>query len=354
MTSTIPVFDGHNDALLRLFKSGVPDSERLFLQGEVKGHLDLPRAIEGGFAGGMFAVFVPSTGELSDIDELMRGARYDVPLPDQLPATPSLSVTVAMAAILFRIERESEGRVKICRDAGEIRSCIDAGVMAAVLHIEGAEAIDSELEALDILHAAGLRSLGPVWSRPNIFGHGVPFRFPSFPDTGPGLTEAGERLVKACNELKVAVDLSHLNEQGFWDVARLSDAPLIATHSNAYAVCPHARNLTDRQLDAIRERRGLAGLNFATCFLRPDGQLDIQTGLDVMLRHLDHMIEKLGVEGVGLGSDFDGAKIPATIGDAAGLPELVEAMRRHGYDEATLRKICHENWIEVLGRTWGK
>ncbi len=353
MTTTIPVFDGHNDALLRLFRSGVPDSERLFLEGEDKGHLDLPRALKGGFAGGLFAVFVPSP-EGVDIDDLMRGARYDVPLPEELPVTPSLSVTVAMAAILFRIERQSQGRVKICREAAEIRSCVERNVMAAVLHIEGAEAIDSGLEALYVLQAAGLRSLGPVWSRPNIFGYGVPFRFPSGPDIGPGLTEAGERLVKACNGLKVAIDLSHLNEQGFWDVARLSDAPLIATHSNAHAVCPHARNLTDKQLDAIAERQGLVGLNFATCFLRPDGQMDIQTGLDVMLRHLDHMIEKLGVDGVGLGSDFDGAKIPATIGDVAGLPELVEALRGHGYDEATLGKICYENWIDVLGRTWGR
>jgi len=348
----IPIFDGHNDVLLRLFRSGVEDSQRLFLDGEEKGHLDLPRALQGGFAGGMFAVFVPSR-EGVDLDDLMRGARYDVPLPDELPASPSLSMAVAMAAILFRIERDSGGRVKICRDASEIRACIDSGVMAAVLHIEGAEPIDADLRALEILHAAGLRSLGPVWSRPNIFGHGVPFRFPSTPDIGPGLTQAGERLVKACNELKITVDLSHLNEKGFWDVARLSDAPLVATHSNAHAVCPHARNLTDRQLDAIAERGGLVGLNFATCFLRPDGQMDIQTGLDVMLRHLDHLIGKLGVEGVALGSDFDGAKIPAAIGDVSGLPDLVEAMRGHGFDEPTLRKLCHENWIGVLARTWG-
>lgn len=352
MTLT-PIFDGHNDVLLRLFRKPEPDCERLFLEGEDDGHLDLPRALKGGFAGGLFAVYVPSKSEDVDIDDLMQGSQYDVPLPSELEVTPSLSVAVAMAAILLRIERASGGRVKVCRSAADIREAMGRGQLAAVLHIEGAEPIDADLKALDTLHAAGLRSIGPVWSRPNIFGHGVPFRFPSSPDTGPGLTEAGERLIRRCNELKIAIDLSHLNEAGFWDVARLSDAPLIATHSNAHAVCPHARNLTDRQLDAIAERRGIVGLNYAASFLRPDGQMNVQTGFDVMLRHLDHLIGRLGVEGVALGSDFDGAKIPAAIGDVAGLPDFVEAMRGHGYDEPTIRRICHENWIDVLERTWG-
>jgi membrane dipeptidase len=130
---------------------------------------------------------------------------------------------------------------------------------------------------LDLLYAAGLRSLGIVWSRPNAFGHGVPFKFPSSPDTGPGLTEAGRELVRACNERRILIDLSHLNEKGFWDVAGLSTAPLVATHSNAHSVCPHARNLTDRQLDAIRESGGMVGLNFATAFLRPDGSMNADT-----------------------------------------------------------------------------
>ena len=128
-------------------------------------------------------------------------------------------------------------------------------MLAAVLHIEGAEAIDANFELLDVLYAAGLRSLGPVWSRPNAFGHGVPFRCPSSPDTGPGLTDLGKALIGACNRLRILIDLSHLNERGFWDVAAISNAPLVATHSNAHAISPHSRNLTDRQLAAIRQIR---------------------------------------------------------------------------------------------------
>jgi membrane dipeptidase len=181
----------------------------------------------------------------------------------------------------------------------------------------------------------------------------VPFRFPHSPDTGPGLTPAGRDLVRACNRLRIMLDLSHLNEQGFWDVARLSDAPLVATHSNAHALCPTTRNLTDRQLDAINESGGMVGINFAVGFLREDGGNDADTPLETVVRHVDYLVHRVGLDGVGFGSDFNGATIPRAIGDAAGLPRLLAALRDAGYDEAALRKLTHENWLRVLRRTWG-
>jgi membrane dipeptidase len=349
----MPVFDGHNDVLLRLIRGKI-QPERDFLEGDNIGHLDWPRMQEGGFVGGFFAVYVPSVSAGLDIDAMMTKPQYDVPLPPLLELGPSQRVTLHMASLLLRIERASKGEVKICRSAAEIRKCIETGTLAAILHIEGAEGIDPDLHMLDVLFESGLRSIGPVWSRPNIFGHGVPFRYPSSPDTGPGLTEHGLELVRACNRLKIMLDLSHLNEKGFWDVAKLTDAPLVATHSNAHAISPHSRNLTDKQLAAIRESRGMVGVNFATSFIRPDGLRNEDTPLEEMIRHMDHLIDHVGVDGVGLGSDFDGATIPAEIGDVRGLPRLVDAMRKHGYDEGTLRKICFENWIDVLERTWGR
>jgi membrane dipeptidase len=179
-------------------------------------------------------------------------------------------MTLRMAARALRIERASRGEVSICRSAGEIRAAMARDSLAMVLHIEGAEAIDADFTALETLHAMGLRSLGPVWSRSNIFGHGAPMTCPASPDSGPGLTDAGKALVAACNELKILVDLSHLTEKGFWDVAATSTAPLVATHSNAHALTPSARNLTDRQLDAIAETGGIVGLNFHVAFLEPE------------------------------------------------------------------------------------
>ena len=168
-----------------------------------------------------------------------------------------------------------------------------------------------------------------------------------------GLTAAGEKLVSACNEMKILVDLSHITEKGFWDVARLSKAPLVATHSNAHALCPSPRNLTDKQLAAIRDSGGMVGLNFATCFLRSDGGMNADTDIELMVRQLDYLIEKLGEDHVGFGSDFDGATVPAKIGSAVGLPVLIASLRQSGYTEPLLKKLGTANWLNVLERTIG-
>ena len=174
--------------------------------------------------------------------------------------------------------------------------------------------------------------------------------FPSSPDTGPGLTDAGRELVRACNRLGILIDLSHLNEAGFWDVAALSDAPLVATHSNAHALCAASRNLTDAQLDAIRDSGGVVGVNFAITFLREDGLLVADTPITEIVRHIDYFAERMGIDHVAFGSDFDGAEVPEELGGAAGLPKLVAALRDSGYDDDALAKITHGNWLRVLER----
>jgi membrane dipeptidase len=234
----------------------------------------------------------------------------------------------------------------------ELERCLREGVLAAILHFEGAENLGPDPGALESYYEAGLRSLGIVWSRPNAYASGVPFRFPSSPDTGPGLTDAGRELVRECNRLGVLVDVSHINEKGFWDVAELSEAPLVATHSNAHALCPASRNLTDRQLDAIRDSDGMVGVNFAVAFLREDGGESEDTPLETLVRHIDYLVERVGIDGVGFGSDFDGAKVPSGIGDVSGLPNLLAPLREDGYDETSLEKLAHGNWIRVLRTTW--
>src|SRR5215472_6723228 len=259
----------------------------------------------------------------------------------------------AMVSLLLRIDRESQGRIRVCRNVDDIQQGIEDGVLAPVLHIEGAEAIDPNFELLDVLYAAGLRSLGPVWSRSNAFGHGVPFLCPSSPDTGPGLTDLGKELIGACNRLRILIDLSHLNERGFWDVAAISKAPLVATHSIAHALSPHSRNLTDKQLTAIGDTDFMTGVNFATSSIRPHGCQDADTPVDLVIEHLEHILKHVGEDGVGFGSDLDGAKIPAGIGNAAGLQRLVEIMRTRGFGKPLIEKVCFKNWLRMLGQTWG-
>lgn len=354
MTSAQAVFDGHNDLLLRLWQAPARRDE-IFLTGEGKGHLDLPRMRAGGFAGGLFAIYVPSPheGDAPDYLHMMDNPPYDLPLPALIGAAAAQPCALGQAGMFHWMARASAGAFRACRSVAEIREAVAAGAVAGVLHMEGAEAIGPDLDALHVFHAMGLRSLGPVWSRPTVFGHGVPFRFPGDPETGPGLTPEGEALVRECDALKILLDLSHMNAAGFRDVMRLSDAPLTATHSNAWAVTPTTRNLTDWQLDAIAETGGLVGLNLATVFLREDGRDSPDMDWTPVMRHLDHLLGRLGEEGVALGSDFDGATMPQGIGDVAGLPNLIQAMRDHGYGADLVGKIAFDNWLRHLGRIWG-
>lgn len=346
MTYSIPYFDGHNDVLLRLAMKAGGDPVADFLNGDGEGHIDLPRARQGNMVGGLFAMFPPPL-KRPDFTKGLPGGP-----PPMLSADDAWKSTRKMMSIFYQIARQSNGAVSICHDAAEIRAAIAKKSLATVFHIEGAEVIEEDLDMLHVLHGAGLRSLGPVWSRETIFGHGVPFKFPNSPDTGPGLTDAGKRLVAECNALNVLIDLSHLNEKGFWDVAELSDAPLVATHSNVHSICNSARNLTDRQLDAIKASNGFVGLNFATGFLRDDGKMVADTDLEWLVRHTDALIEKLGEDNVGIGADFDGAMVPAEIKDVSGVQKLFDALATHGYDHKLLCKIGTDNWLGALERIW--
>lgn len=347
------VFDGHNDLLLRLLQA--PERrDQIWLTGEGKGHLDLPRMQQAQFAAGFFAIYIPSpvAHDAPSFTDMMESPPYTLPLPDLINHRAAQPIALAMAGHLLWMERASQGAFKVVKTHAELTQCLQDGVIAGIMHMEGAEAIDPELDALHAFHALGLRSLGPVWSRPTVFGHGVPFAYPCDPDTGPGLTDAGKRLVKECNQLGIMLDLSHLNAKGFNDVAALSDAPLVATHSNAWAVTPSSRNLTDDQLRMIRESKGMVGLNFATVFLREDGKQSGNMSWDPVLRHLDHLLGILGEDHLGFGSDFDGATVPDPMGDVTGLVHLTDAMEAHGYGPDLMRKLTCDNWVAVLGRSW--
>ena len=338
----IPVFDGHNDAITR-------EDAADFATGRDGGHLDLPRARAGGLAGGIFALFTPTPGaERIDFDRA--GGHMEVELAAPIGPEIAAATTSQAAGRLLGLERD--GHLRIVRTVADLDAAREDGVLAAVMHHEGAEAIDPGLHALELWYAAGLRSLGPVWSRPNAFAHGVPFVFPGSPDTGPGLTAAGRRLVRRCAELGIAVDLSHLNEAGFWDVARLDGAPLIASHSGVHALCASTRNLTDAQLDAIAASGGLVGIVFAAPFIRADGADDADTPLATIVAHVRYAVDRIGIEHVALGSDFDGATVPDELGDVAGLPRLLDALAAAGFTEDEVRAIAWDNWRRVLARAW--
>ena len=335
------IFDGHNDILLRLWMNDDAEGKG-FVEG-MDTHIDANKAKAGGLAGGFFAIFTPQQNATG---EAILGT-------DPITMATAQHATDAMIATFQSLCRAHPQIIRQCHNKEDIEAAMAAGIMAAVLHIEGAEAIAPDLSNLDHYYQQGLRSIGPVWSRSNAFGHGVPFDFPGSPDQGTGLTQAGKNLIRACDEMGIMIDLSHLNEAGFWNIASLTSRPLIATHSNVHALSPSPRNLTDQQLAAIAESGGLVGLNFASGFLREDGEKTADTALVVMIRHLDHLLDHLGEDGVALGSDFDGAVIPKAIGTAAGLPNLITAMTDAGYGKALIAKICHQNWLNMIAKQIG-
>ena len=339
------VFDGHNDLLARVFSEPEVD----FFTGKKAKHISLGALRQGNFGGGLFAIFIPPTKE----EEAEGEGEGSAKLPAPVPLDRARAVTMRQFSTLLRLVSESEGALRLARSVSEIEAAREAGAVAVVAHMEGAEGISDTLEELDVFYAAGLRSLGPLWSRPNRFGYGVPIYREGSPDTAPGLTDLGKRLLRRCNELRILFDLSHLSERGFWDVAELTDAPLVASHSNAWALCNSTRNLTDPQLRAIGESGGLVGLNFGTLFLRKDGKVEEDTPISVMIDHLRYLVSVAGIDHVGFGSDFDGTVVPKEIGSAAGVPKLLRAMEEAGFSEAEIEKLAYSNWLGVLRRTWG-
>ena len=337
------IFDGHNDALSRLW-CGSSDPVRDFSDG--RGHVTVEKAKAGGFGGGFFALYAPQRRAPFDFSHFGSGMN-EMPLPPMLDQGAALSSIIAQVGLARQLE--ASGLLTFCTSGSDLRAGLERGELVALLHLEGADAIDEDLFVLEALYHLGLRSIGPVWSRQTIFGAGVPFAFGRDADTGPGLTDAGHRLIKRCAELGLIVDTSHITMKGFWDIAE-AGLPLVATHSNAYEVCPVTRNLTDRQLRAIAETDGMVGLNFGTIFLSDVGWKTGHAGIPDMIRQLDHMIEVAGEDHVGLGSDFDGAPLPQGITSTADLPRLVQAMERHGYDAGLIQKLLHDNWLRFLKR----
>jgi membrane dipeptidase len=338
-------FDGHNDSLTRA------DHAR-FASGREGGHLDLPRMAEAGMRGGIFAVFIrnPETADYQPAKSNRPGGAGPAPELDHGYAAAASTVAAGRLAAM-----EAAGQMRIGRTIADIDAAADGGPPVAVLHLEGAEAIDADLEALDFWHSAGLRSLGPVWSRPNWFGHGVRFRYPSTPDIGPGLTDAGKALARRCAELGIVFDLAHMNEAGFWDTLKLEAAPLVVSHAGAHAICPNSRCLTDAQIDAVGETGGLVGIVYAPAFLRPDGKNEPSgTPLDLIVRHARHVAERIGVEHVALGSDFDGTEVPDDLGDVTGVPKLLDEFAQHGFSASEIEAIAWGNWRRTLARCWNE
>lgn len=337
------VFDGHNDTLLRCVDAEDPVSA---MRSREDGHLDLERAHEAGLAGGFFAAF-PRSPEMPD--PVVESDSYRFPVAPTPDFDDARDAVYRMLELLHRTAREVED-FRVVTTTDDFDACFDGDDVGAIAHVEGAECVSPDLANLDFLYAAGVRSLGVVWSRPNDFGEGVPFAYPSDNDTGGGLTDAGRRLVRACEDRGILVDGAHMNAATLRDTLGELDGPMAVTHTGAHAVSPHSRNLTDGQLRAVADSGGVIGVTFgATSYAdEPDPRANA-TAADIA-EHVAHIADVVGVDAVALGSDFDGAGLVDDIADVRDVPVLLNELRERGFDESEVGTIAGGNWRRLLAR----
>ena len=307
------LFDGHCDTLLGLM--GRPDTgplpEGSLYENDL--HVDLKRGLEMEFYAQVFAVF----------------------------GFHGMGVQDIFGRIYERFVREMEhcaDHVRFCRSLSDAKLAEKEHKAAAFLSVEGAEVLDLKPERLEEAAEKGVRSFGVSWNRANeITGTNAE-------DPDRGLSAKGRELVKLALDLGLAVDVSHLSDPGFWDVEKLAKGPFIATHSNARAICPHPRNLTDDMFRAIRDHGGTAGLNLYTLFLG-EGEVTVETAL----RHIDHFLDLGGEKTLAIGGDLDGcSSLPKGISGIQDVHLLWDALESRGYGKTLLEDIFCNNLLRVL------
>ncbi|BAA30123.1 320aa long hypothetical membrane dipeptidase [Pyrococcus horikoshii OT3] len=246
---------------------------------------------------------------------------------------------------LFKDVSESE-KLVIVGTVKEMEDAIKDGKVALWLGMEGGEPIES-LDILEIFHSIGLRVLTLTWSLRNQIGDGV------FERTRGGLTNFGAEVVGKCEELGIIIDLSHINEQGFWDVLDITGFPVIASHSNAKSLCDNPRNLTDEQIKAIAERDGVIGAVAIPAFVDKDNPT-----LEKYVKHIEYMVDLVGYKHVGIGFDFVyylpgwSGKSVEGLEDESKIPDLIKALEEN-FSEKEVKGITFENFKRVFERVVG-
>ncbi len=228
------------------------------------------------------------------------------------------------------------------------------GKISAILTMEDGAPIGESFDTLNILYDRGVRMVCLLWNYANQIGHHNRGKFLEdgrcddiTPVTDKGLTDFGKALVKEMNKKGMIVDVSHLSDAGFYDVISLSDKPIIASHSNARGVCRHIRNFTDDMLYKLADNGGVMGMNYAKYFLNDDAKLGRDT-IFWVIKHIQYIQEKIGLDNIALGSDYDGISTDLGMNFADQLPRLVQAIDRAGFSTGEVEKICYQNALRVF------
>lgn len=227
------------------------------------------------------------------------------------------------------------------RSVDDPADAVGADTPCVMLSVEGGEVFERGIDSVDEYRRLGVRMAALLWNNENALG------YPAKSGSRKGLKPYGLAVVRRMQAVGMAVDTSHLNEAGFWDILEKTEIPPLASHSCCMALCAHFRNLTDRQIGALIQRGGYIGVNFYPAFLSEDGKADA----DRVAEHIDHICQLGGAEIVGFGSDFDGIEhTPSDLRHAGEVPNLIEALRRRGMDEDTIAGIAGMNLVRYFRR----
>ena len=243
---------------------------------------------------------------------------------------------------LEQMERYKD-RVGMVKRFSDILENKKQGRLSAILSLEGGEALEGEIAALRMFHRLGVRLMTLTWNHRNALADGVAER-----GTGGGLTTFGKAVVKEMERLGMLVDVSHLTDAGFYDVAKMAEQPFVASHSNARALARHPRNLTDEMIRALAERGGVAGINYYAPFLKDaDKKMPLHGLCSDMVAHMKHMKQVGGIGCIGLGSDFDGIDTETEMKDCSGMQLLADVMSREGFTTGEIEAVFHDNVLRV-------
>lgn len=250
-----------------------------------------------------------------------------------------LSRVLSIIDYVYEAEKRYGDKLKICFNAHEVEETVNSHKIAALLSVEGGEALCGQLSILRQLYRLGVRSMLLTWNYRNLLADGATEK------NGKGISEFGRQVVCEMNRLGMLVDVSHLCEAGFYDVLEASDAPVIASHSNSRAVCDNVRNLDDRQLEALKRNGGVIGINLYPYFINNTEKATI----DEAVKHIEHICSLTGEDHIGLGADFDG--IDCTTEALEGphkIYNLFERLLQLNYSESFIEKFAGLNFMRII------
>lgn len=324
------VADSHNDTMLKVvdLNTGLPVVD---IGRNTDNHVDIPKLKDGGLNTLFFAAYNEECyGNISE----------------------NINRTLSSINALYWTEEKNLDTFKIIDSMEDIEMIVDSGRIAAIPAIEGGYSLDKEngMELLKQYHDLGIKVFGLTWNTSNALGEGAS-RVYGDQDATPsegGLTELGKEILEEMNRLGMVVDVSHMAESTFWDVIKNTRAPIMATHSGVYSLRNHPRNLTDSQLKALAKNGGVIGIVLYPEFLidkYPDEPAYIKDYVD----HIDYVVNLIGIDHVGIGSDFDGATLPIDLKDSSQTYRITEELIDRGYSRREIRKILGGNILRVLG-----